>query len=332
MHRLIAILAVALLGVECANAFATSPKEILESNTRAIVFIQIENADGGFVNSGTGFIVSQDGFILTAAHLKADPVQRAYATIGQRDGTRYKIELREADDGTDTALWKLPQSPNCRQSVVLTKKPVRVLDRAVALGFPERDGLTPAAFSINNLNGAYGFFKADGLLRHGHSGGPVFNEDGRVIAFVEGGVIAGAEANDLVPIAPAISLLTKYGVEFSLENAKEFARSCYASCRNSAHGVERWTTEVAWNDNSGWLSGGNNRQTQCTQLITGAQASSPGSIVELLPGEGSDRTGMWEESKKDIFGHVEYKYFCQGKLKSGPIYKQLQSPACGLWN
>ena len=326
--------AVALsLASAVGTSLADSPRQIIDNNTRAVVYIEIQNADKSVVDHGSGFIVSQDGYVITAAHLKVDPTQSAWAVIGQRQGTSYKLEFREADDATDVALWKLPQSSVCRRSVVLATAPVGVTDRVIALGFPQQDGLTPSGFAISNVGGARGFIKADGRLRPGNSGGPVFNESGRVVAIVEGGAVAGADDNDLVPIAPALALIKKYGVRAGIDAAAPFDDACYASCRVPAHGLESWTTQVPWGPkNSGWLPGGHSPVTECNGLKAAELAIMPGSIIELDPGEGDSSKGIWEDSKKDVFGKVEYQYFCKGTLKSGPIYKEKRSSACGLWN
>ncbi|KQW38375.1 trypsin-like peptidase domain-containing protein [Rhizobacter sp. Root404] len=109
---------------------------------------------------------------MTAAHLKVDQTQSARAVIGQRQGTSYKLEFREADEATDVALWRLPQSSVCRSSVVMTTAPVEVTDRVIALGFPQQDGITPSSIAISNVGGARGFVKADGRLRPGNRGAP----------------------------------------------------------------------------------------------------------------------------------------------------------------
>jgi hypothetical protein len=63
-------------------------------------------------------------------------------------------------------------------------------------------------------------------------------------------------------------------------------------------------------------------------MIAAEIAKTPGSEITLLPGG----VGKWEESKRDVFGHVEYKYFCRGVFRASPVYVEKQSPACGLWN
>jgi len=313
---------------------AASQKQIIEDNTRAIVYLEIEDANKNIIDTGTGFIVSQDGYVVTVNHLKVDPTQKMWAVIGQRAGTRYPMTFRDADETSDIALWQLPQSAVCRYSTTLSSKPVKLLDRVLILGFPGKDGLTPSITNIKNLSSQRGFYKVDGYLYTGNSGGPTFNEAGQVVAVVQGGTMPGTENNDLIPIATAIALIKKHRIQTGIDEPVPFDNSCYASCRSPSHGVEKWLKEVQWGPvDSGWLPGGHNRPDECKKLIAAAIANNPGTQIELLPGEGNpDNTGMWEESKKDIYGHVEYKYFCKGTLRSEPIFSNKQSPACGLWN
>jgi hypothetical protein len=325
-------LTVALL-VLAQPAFAATPNEILANNTRAIVYLEVNDAANQFIDGGTGFIVSHDGFVVTAAHLKVQPSQRLWAVIGQREGTRFPLQFREADEATDVALWQLPQSASCRYSVTLGTLPFTVPARAVALGFPGRDGLTPALVNIINLATDEGFYRGDGFLRGGYSGGPVFNEDGKVIATVHSGTPAGGN-NDFVPVAASINLLKKRGVRAGVDIPVPFENSCYTFCRATSHGIEKWTSEGPWGPvNSGELPGGHTRKGECDKLIAAALAGHPDSQIDLLPGEGvADATGMWEDSHKDVLGEMHYTYYCKGILRSGPIFAEKQSPACGLWN
>lgn len=324
------IVFLAMLGIT-AGALGDTPSQIFQTNARSVVYIQIEDAQHQVIDRGSGFVVSQDGYVVTAEHLRADASQTAWAVLGQRDGTRFPLTFRDSDPATDTALWQLPQSTACRTAVVLSAAPVKVLDRAIALGFPGLDGLTPSTFSITNLSSALGFYKVDGLLRPGNSGGPVFNESGQVIGFVEGGALPSSGNNDLVPIAPAISLIQKRGVRAGIGAPIPFDAACYASCRAPSHGVESWTSQIPWGPlDSGWVGGGHNRISECNALMASTLVNaSPGSMIDLLPGD----AGMWEESRKDLFtGRVDYKYSCRGTLKSEPVYVNKQSSACGLWN
>ncbi|CDX58796.1 exported hypothetical protein [Mesorhizobium plurifarium] len=316
-------------------AFAVSPAQIVSENTRAIVYLQAEDANGGVVERGTGFIVSHDGYIVTAAHVFPPNAANLWAVIGQREGTRYSLTLRERNEGSDVALWQLPQSASCRYSVTIAEKNPKVLDRTLALGFPGKEGLTPVTVNITNLTSALGFYKTDGFLEPGNSGGPVFNEDGMVVAFVEGGTVVGSDNNDIVPIAAAIDLIRKRGVQAGIGKPVPFDISCYASCRTPENGVESWGREEKWGPvNSGWLPGGHDQTSECKKLIAADQV--PGSEIKLNDGSGlrcnesPPDVGMCEDVKNGPT--VQYRYQCQGIFRSQPIYFDKQSPACGLWN
>jgi hypothetical protein len=203
-------------------AFAQSNEQkIMTDNTPAIVYIQVRNADGKISDSGTGFIVSSDGYVVTVAHLKADKElntgQTVTAVIGARSGTALPLTLIEVFESTDVALWKLPQSPSCRHSVMLTTKTVSASDDVITLGFPDDEGLTPSFFKISNLTSTHGFYKADGFLQPGDSGAPVFNKQGQVIAIVEGGTAPGTRYDDLIPIGRAISLIKNWDVKAGID-------------------------------------------------------------------------------------------------------------------
>jgi hypothetical protein len=200
-------------------ASAQDFNQIKTDNTPAVVYIQIEDSKGQFINSGTGFIVSSDGYVVTVEHLKVAQDQQIWAVIGQRVDTRLPLAYREKDEENDVALWQLPQSAFCRQSVTLSNAPVQKFpEPALALGFPETQGLTPVPINILNRSTEHDFYKSDGYLYYGESGGPVFNEQGRVVAIVEGGTLPGTKNNDLIPISLAISLINKRGVKAGIES------------------------------------------------------------------------------------------------------------------
>jgi hypothetical protein len=70
------------------------------------------------------------------------------------------------------------------------------------------------------------------------------------------------------------------------------------------------------------LGGGNNRTAVCDSLKAAWEASHPGEHIEI--------TRMGEDNNKDLFGHVEYKYICDGVTRSSPVYVSAPSRHCGL--
>jgi S1-C subfamily serine protease len=311
------------------STIAKTPVDILNENTRAIVFVQKVDEHGQEIMSGTGVIVSHDGYILTANHLApSQPGEKLIATIGQRVGTTYPLEFRDSDSQRDLALFQLPQSSSCRMSAVLDDKPLDESQHLVALGFPADRGLSRATVTITNPHTSLGFYASDGQLEEGYSGGPVFNEDGNIIGIVQGGTISGARSNDIVPVAAAVAMVTKLGVSAAVGKSVPFADNCYSSCRAPAHGIEKWGHEETWTAHSGQMNGGHNQTEMCNGMIAAKLATSPpGSRIDLDPGS----SGMWETSDKDFLGHVTYVFYCKGTLRSSPIYNDKRSSACQLW-
>jgi hypothetical protein len=96
----------------------------------------------------------------------------------------------------------------------------------------------------------------------------------------------------------------------------------YLACRLPENGVESWGIDQPWAGQSAWLGGGNNQSSVCGGLAAGWMQAHPGHSVEVA--------SMGEESNKDVFGHVEYRYFCKGTEKANPTYKLARSASCGV--
>jgi hypothetical protein len=195
----------------------------------------------------------------------------------------------------------------------------------MALGFPGISGLTPSILSITNLQTERGFFRTGGFLEPGNSGGPVFNQSGAVVGVVHGGGAPGTDNNEIIPIGLASTLLKKWNVSVGLDRQPEYPERCYAACRVEAHGIEGWQSSRKWGPaNSGWLPGGHNQVDECNKLVAGelAKPENRGGSIEV--------SRRWEDRKKD-WGHAQYKYWCEGTLRLGPIYSEKRSAACGLW-
>src|SRR5215471_398857 len=224
------VFALLSLVISSAAALATPPEDILRLNKSAILYLEVRNSSGTVLRRATGFIVSHDGYVITAAHIMTDPrsahdaSERVWAAIGQRYGAIYPLSFRERDEGSDVAVWQLPQMNEVLFAVTLSAKRVRVFDTVMALGFPKEEGLTPSPNrKIANLSSVRGFYKVDVQIDPGNAGGPVFNEEGEVVGIVQGGALSGADDTDIIPIASAAKLLEKRG---ALVRKSESAAGC----------------------------------------------------------------------------------------------------------
>ena len=143
---------------------------------------------------GSGFIISEDGYILTAEHVihQADEISVVLA-----DGTEYPAKLVGADFATDVALLKI-EATNLPVAQLGNSDEVKVGQWAIAIGHPfgEAVGGTEPTVTVGVIsakdrtmsrNDESGFRVYSGLLQTdasinpGNSGGPLVNSLGQVI-------------------------------------------------------------------------------------------------------------------------------------------------------
>ncbi|WDR88204.2 trypsin-like peptidase domain-containing protein [Burkholderia ambifaria] len=161
--------------------------------------------------SGSGFIVSPDGLILTSAHIVAD-------------ATDVTVRLADRRDLKATVLAVDPQSDVAVLRVDATKLPfVRIGDSArvragepvMTIGAPDGSGNTVTAGIVSATahplpdGTAFPFFQTDIAVNPDNSGGPVFNRAGEVIGIavqVYTGADRYASTTFAIPIAFAMKV------------------------------------------------------------------------------------------------------------------------------
>ncbi|QBY02790.1 Do family serine endopeptidase [Rhodophyticola sp. CCM32] len=132
---------------------------------------------------GSGFVISEDGYIVTNNHVieGADEIQ-----IEFRTGLELPAEVIGTDPNTDIAVLKVgPEEP--LQFVPFGDSDVmRVGDWVMAMGNPLGQGFSVSVGIVSAreraLSGSYDdFIQTDAAINRGNSGGPLFNLDGEVI-------------------------------------------------------------------------------------------------------------------------------------------------------
>ena len=136
--------------------------------------------------SGSGFIFSSDGYILTNFHV----VENSNAiTVTMYDGTTHKAKLVGFDESNDVAVLKI-EAENLVPVVLGNSDNINVGDSVVAIGNPLGEltfSLTSGAISakdreITMSNGAtMQLMQTDCAINSGNSGGALFNLYGEVI-------------------------------------------------------------------------------------------------------------------------------------------------------
>jgi len=144
---------------------------------------------------GTGFIISEDGYVVTNNHVvdKADDIE-----IILEDGEKYVAKIIGKDPKTDLALLKI-ESENSLPFVEFgDSESSEIGDWVIAIGNPFGLGHTVTAGIISAKGRILGignyddFIQTDAPINPGNSGGPLFNLRGEVVG-VNTAIIAGGQ-------------------------------------------------------------------------------------------------------------------------------------------
>jgi serine protease Do len=131
---------------------------------------------------GSGFVISDDGYIVTNNHVVEDATK---IEVAFEEDDRIEAKLIGTDPRTDLALIQI-KTDRKLTALRFTDKPVRVGDWVIAIGNPFGLGGTVTAGIVSARgrdihSGPYDFLQIDAPVNKGNSGGPTFNLDGEVV-------------------------------------------------------------------------------------------------------------------------------------------------------
>lgn len=148
---------------------------------------------------GSGFIISDDGHIITNAHV-IDGADRVSVTL--KDGRVLDGEVLGTDPVTDVAVIKVNGEKNLPVVQLSDSDQLRPgewaiaignplgLDNTVTVGIVSATGRTSGQVGVPDKR--VGFIQTDTAINPGNSGGPLLNERGEVIG-VNTAIIQGAQ-------------------------------------------------------------------------------------------------------------------------------------------
>ncbi len=177
-----------------------------------MVQVRIIDAQGGAKRSiGSGFLVSDDGRLITNFHVVADFVHHPgehRAEWHSSDGTSGPLQLLDVDVVHDLAVMQSEALAGRKFLAVESNLP-KMGERLFALGFPYDLGLTIVEGTYNGLleKSLYERIHLTASINPGMSGGPAIDRYGNVIGVNV--ATAGDQVSFLVPARHVIELLTR---------------------------------------------------------------------------------------------------------------------------
>jgi serine protease Do len=159
---------------------------------------------------GSGFIISNDGYIFTNNHVveQADKI-----LVKISDGKEYEAKVIGTDANTDLALIKIKPDSSLAVAEIGDSEKVRVGEWVIAIGNPFGLDATVTAGIVSAKGRVIGagpfdnFIQTDASINPGNSGGPLFSMDGKVIGINTAIVAQGQGIGFAIPINMAKSIL-----------------------------------------------------------------------------------------------------------------------------
>jgi S1-C subfamily serine protease len=153
---------------------------IIESAVKSVVTIRTDSSQG------TGFIIHEDGYIVTNAHVIAD--ENGYLATGLKAiNSEQQVKIAEFigyDGSLDIALLKI--SGEYEALDLEDSDTVQVGERVIAMGnplglqFSVSQGIVSAVHRPG-INKIEAYIQTDASLNPGNSGGPLINVKGNII-------------------------------------------------------------------------------------------------------------------------------------------------------
>lgn len=152
---------------------------IIQDSIKSVVTIRT------LESQGTGFIITDDGYIVTNAHVITDSqgaIQKVIQAITENNDIK-AVEFIGANKEMDLALLKI--AGNYNSLILENSDHIQVGEKVIAIGNPQgfqfsvTDGIVSAIHRPSENGNQY--IQTNAELNPGNSGGPLINTQGKVI-------------------------------------------------------------------------------------------------------------------------------------------------------
>ena len=206
------------------SAEGMTPSQVYAQNVDSVVAISATivsksvygNQERG--SSGSGFILTSDGYVVTNHHVIADATKVSVIT---NDGTEYAATVVGSDSTNDLAVLKV-EAQDLPEVILGSSDNLIIGDMVVAIGNPL--GTLNATMTVGYVSGKnreiatdntiIDMIQTDAAINPGNSGGPLFNAKGEVVGITtakySGTTNSGASIEGIgfaIPIDDVMSII-----------------------------------------------------------------------------------------------------------------------------
>jgi Trypsin-like serine proteases, typically periplasmic, contain C-terminal PDZ domain len=197
-----------LMTVGTFSKYSLSLQQIYKKCAPSVVSILAESRDN--IQTGSGIIISQNGYIVTNQHF----VSPAYSlTVTMSDGKKFTAALVGEDEQTDIAVLKIEAS-GLTPAEFADYQDLEVGDQVVTIGnmLNQSLSMTNGIITAIHNNASYSGFsttllQTNAAVNTGNSGGPLINMSGQVVGITNVALISGLTTiKDIGFAVPASSI------------------------------------------------------------------------------------------------------------------------------
>jgi S1-C subfamily serine protease len=185
-----------LFGLALVHA-SVEPEEIAKRWSPSILFIAVQNEEGGGV--GSGFFIDEKHAV-TSWHVVSGAKSIKVATKEKHEANARTVASLP---GYDLALIEVDQGLGNGAAMVIRKEPARDLEKVYVCGNPEATSFVWSDGSVGNAlqkTEMGDLIQITAPISPGSSGGPVLDSDGKVIGIIKCYLKSGQNLNFAVPV------------------------------------------------------------------------------------------------------------------------------------
>jgi len=181
------------------------------------------------IGGGTGFIISEDGMVLTNKHVVSE--KDAEYTVFTNDGKKYPAKVLAKDPAQDFAILKIESDRKFRpvsfgdsdklqigQTVIAIGNALGEFRNTVSVGVVSGLGRTITASGAGLVETIEDVIQTDAAINRGNSGGPLLNLKGEVVGINTATVVGAQNIGFAIPIDK---------VKISIEKFKQTGKITY---------------------------------------------------------------------------------------------------------